>query len=113
MYILLSITLFLLGGSLTAVLFCIRERNVAEIARDNTEQFAQQKNREAMYAVQNASYYQREAQYWKGVVFGDKAQAIYNAALNSIQDGSGFAIQTKPSSNNVVPFPTRQVNEKE
>ena len=110
MFIILAIVLFLLGASIMAAIYNRRERNLAEVATAKAEKYAMKKANEAYFASQNASYYQREAQYWKGVVFGDKAQTIYGAALQSLQDGSGFAFQTKPS-NNVVPFPNQTVKE--
>ena len=101
MNIVLAVLCFFLGASLMAAAYNQRERNLAEMAKEKAESKALEKEKAAFQAIQNTAYYQREMQYWKGIAYGDKAQTIYGAAIQSLQDGSGFAFQTK---SNVIPL---------
>lgn len=106
MYILFVVVVFILGVALTAAAFFRRESNFAHSAAVKAERQAEENRREAYSATQNACYYQRQAQYWQGVAYGDKANAIYGMALQSVQEGSGFSFHRKPAANNITPFPT-------
>ena len=104
MYILLVVIVFLLGVSLTAAGFYRRERNMAENAAKQADHRAEKSRMDALAAVQNSAYYQRQAQYWQGVAYGGKATEVYNMALQSTKEGSGFVFKGK-NTKNVTAFP--------
>jgi len=104
MYILLVVIVFLLGVSLTAAGFYRRERDLAEVAVKQADHRAEKSRMDALTAVQNSAFYQRQAQYWQGVAYGGKAAEVYNMALQSAKEGSGFVFKGK-NPKNVTVFP--------
>ena len=105
MNIVLSIVFLLLGVSITAAAYNRREKNMAELRENDARYQAEEKSQKLMEARQCTEYYQRQAEFWKGIAYGDKANAIYCAALTSIENGGGFTIQNQKK-NNVIQFPT-------
>lgn len=94
MYIVLLITMFLLGFMLESVRAAKRERDTAiqerQVARREEEHA-----RQALNSAQQAVYYARQSErYWNGIAVGGKAEMLYASALESAENGDGFAAKT-------------------
>ena len=97
MEIALGAALILFGVAITSSVYnrtwltnVIRERN-------RCYALAEQRKAETETAKAAAAYYRNEAAYWKGMAIGDKAQTVYASAVESIEKGNGFTMQTTPA----------------
>ena len=105
MNIILLLILPLFGASVTAAMFYRRERNMVLMQTRNQQSVIDQQSFDYANAQRTIYDIRREADYWRGIAHGEKAEKIYDMALQSVKDGSGFAYIGK-SFDNVSTFPT-------
>lgn len=97
MEIALGAALILFGVAITSSVYNRKWLMAVIRERDRCYSISEQHRANAANAKMLADYYCKEAAYWKGMAIGDKAQAVYASAVQSIENGSGFAMQTTPS----------------
>ena len=97
MEIALGAALILFGIAITSSIYNRKWLLAVIRERDRCYSISEQQRKNAASAQVMAEYYRREAAYWKGLAIGDKAQAVYASAVQSIENGGGFAMQTTPS----------------
>ena len=97
MEVALGAALILFGVAITSSVNNRKWLMAALRERDRCYSISEQRREEVANVRLMMNYYRNEAAYWKGLALGDKAQAVYASAVQSIEKGNGFAMQTTPA----------------